>query len=240
MSIKKSMLALAVAAMATMAFASSAMATDGKFRDVTGTAEMGVNRELHAVGWAKFTTAKGSYTCHVTSIVKSSSSSSTSASTGTVTKFDVPDTTKCTGTGLLNGCKLKAHKPENLPWHVTVTDNGRIDITGNIVIHIEYSSCLAPTVTLTFDEIQLTALGTKNKRTVTGTENRIGDTAALNEEIAGFEIDSSKVDEVPGPVTKGTAHVKDPFGGETTEEATPTGEFELTDADRCTWEISAS
>ena len=232
MSIKKSMLALAVAAMATMAFASSAMATDGKFRDVTGTAEMGANRELHAVGWAKFETGAGSYECHVTAIVKS-----TNASTGTVTKFDVPDTTKCTGKELLNGCKLTAHEPTNLPWHVTVTDNGRIDITGNIVIHIKYSNCLAKEVTLTFEEIQLTPLAT-GERVVTGTSNKLGGTAVLNEPIAGFEVDGSKID--TEPVTKGTAHVKDIFGGEKTEEATPTGELELTEADRCTWEISAS
>jgi len=235
MSIKKSMLALAVAAMATMAFASSAMATDGKFRDVSGTAEMGANRELHAVGWVSFvTSAPSSYQCHVTAIVKS-----TNASTGTLTKFDAPDTTKCTGTGVFNGCKLKAHEPTNLPWHVTVTDNGRIDITGNIVIHLKYSSCLAPEVTLTFEEIQLTPLAT-GERAVTGTSNKLGGTAVLNEPIAGFEVDGSKVDEVPGPVTPGTAHVKDIFGGEKTEEAILTGELELTEADRCTWEISAS
>ena len=233
MSIKKSMLALAVAAMATMAFASSAMATDGVFRDVTGTTEMGANRELHMIGWMKFlTTPRGSYECHVTAIVKS-----TTASTGTVTNLTVPDTTKCTGTGLLNGCKLKAHEPTNLPWHVTVTDNGRIDITGNIVIHIKYSNCLAKEVTLTFEEIQLTPLAT-GERVVTGTSNKLGGTAVLNEPIAGFEVDGSKID--TEPVTKGTAHVKDIFGGEKTEEATPTGELELTEADRCTWEISAS
>ena len=236
MSIKKSMLALAVAAMATMAFVSSAMATDGVFKDVTGTAEMGANRELHAVGWAKFTTEAGSYTCHVTSIVKS-----TNASTGTVTKFDVPDTTKCTGTGLLNGCKLKAHKPENLPWHVTVTDNGRIDITGNIVIHIEYSSCLAPTVKLTFDDITLTPKKTGTTTPApTGTENRLGVTAALNEPVAGFELDGSSLTEPDGKTVAGTAHIKDLFGGEKSEVATATGESELSAADRCTWEVSAS
>ena len=230
MSIKKSMLALAVAAMATMAFASSAMATDGVFRHVTGTTEMPANRELHMIGWMRFfTTAKGSYECHVTLIVKS-----TNASTGTVTSFTVPDTTKCTGTGLLNGCKLKAHEPTNLPYHVTVTDNGRLDITGNIVFHLKYSSCLAPEVTLTFSEIQLTPLAT-GVRTVTGANNKLGGTAALNEAIAGFEIDSSSTDEGTKP---GTAHIKDLFGGEKTEAITLPGEFEFTEADRCTWEIS--
>jgi len=235
MSIKKSMLALAVAAMATMAFASSAMATDGKIRDVTGTGEMGANRELHAVGWAKFETGSGSYECHVTSIIKS-----TNASTGTITKFDVPDTTKCTGGGVLGKCKLTAHEPTNLPWHVTITDNGRIDVTGTIVIHIKYKECVAKEVTLTFDEIQLTPLSTVTPHEATGTAGRLGVTAALNEPIAGIEIDaSSLLDE--GKTVKGTAHVKDIFGGEVTEEAAATGESELSSAtERCTWEISAT
>ena len=228
MSIKKSLLALAAAAMATMAFASPAMATDGVIRDHEGTAAIGNNTEVHMIGWAKFTTGKGSFECHVTAVIKATGAT---GSTGDVTTFNVPDTTKCTGTGLLNGCKLTSHS-SNTSFHATVTSNGKIDITktgGKVTIINTFSGCLVKNLTTTFSSIELTPLKTGTTSPApTGTENRLGVTAALNEPIAGFEFEASAV-----------MHVEDIFGGKTEEAVITTGKFEITGAARCTYEISA-
>ena len=230
MSIKKSLLALVAAAIATMALASSAMATDGVLRDHVGTEPIKENTVLHLVGWTKFTTANGSFECHRTWNIKAVGNA---GSTGEVTAFTIPDTTKCTNSGAYAGCKVKTHETKNLPYHVTVTDNGRIDITGKIQIYSEYSNCLMKSTLLTFEEIQLTPK--KTGTTVpapTGTENKLGATAALNETIAGFEI---------GGLTAGPIHIVNIFGGESTENITGlTGEFELTSPQRCTYEITAT
>jgi len=233
MSIKKSLLGLAAVAIVTMAFASPATATDGKLRDITGTELIAENTVLHLVGWTKFTTEAGSFVCHTTWNIKAVGGTGT---TGSATSYTAPDPTKCTGTGLFNGCKVTKYEVKNLPYHVTITDNGRVDITGNIEIHNTYSSCAMTTTLLTFSEIQLTPLKT-GTRTVTGTENKLGETAALNEPIAGFEVDGSKG---PGGVGSGLMHIKDIFGAESTGEITFSGEFELTSDTRCTYEISAT
>ena len=228
MSIKKSLLALAVAATAAMAYASPAMATDGKIRaHHAGTPEIPAGTVLHLVGWTKFTTAKGSFNCHVTWNIET-----TSGSTGKATTFDVPDMSKCTATGSFNGCKVNGFAAKNLPYHVTVTDNGRIDITGNIQIHSTYSNCLLKTTLRTLQEFQLTPLKT-GEGVVTGTENRLGVTAALGETIAGFEIDGIN----PGS----EVHMEDIFGGKASEAISSiTGELELTSPQRCTYEITAT
>jgi hypothetical protein len=235
MSIKKSLLTLAVAAMATMAFAAPAMGSGGALVDHNGTEAIKAGTILHTVGWARFSGGLGTFECHVTSNVEATGST---GETGTVTKFEPPETEKCTGTGGLAGCKLKTHKTDNLPYHATVTGDGRIHITGNIVLTIEYSNCLAKTVHLTFSDITLTPKKTGTTTPApTGTENTIGPTAALNETIAGFEIDASSVD--TNPVRTGTAHVTNIFGGKSTEEVGAAGEFELTKDTRCTYEIKA-
>jgi hypothetical protein len=230
MSIKKSLLALAVAATAAMAFASPAMATDGVLRDVGGgTAPIAENTVLHLIGWTKFSTPNASFECHVTWSIKAVG---TSGTTGSVTSYTIPDTTKCTKTGGWNTCAVKSHEAKNLPYHATITDNGRVDITGNIQIHSTYSGCVIKTTLLTIQEIQLTPLAT-GTRAVTGTEGKLGGTAALNEAIAGFEID--------GFTGGGEVHMEDIFGGKSTEPFTSlTGEFELTSPERCTYEITAS
>jgi hypothetical protein len=223
MSIKKSLLALAVLALAMMGFASSAMAGTGKLVHHEGTTPIPEGREMHSVGWAKFATGTGTFTCHTTSVTKATG---TTGTTGQVTAFTVPDTTKCTGTGFANGCKLKSHQSTNLPYSSTVTNTGRVDITGSIVLDNVYEGCVLKKATLTFSSIELTPLKT-GSRVVTGTENRLGETANLKETIAGFEIDSAS----------GTVEREDIFGGKSTEAVTGSGEFELTSPDRCTWEI---
>jgi hypothetical protein len=224
MNIKKSLLALAVMAMATMAFASSATAGTGKVVHVTTGTPIPENRVLHFVGWAQFTSGGGSYKCHVTSASKATGATGT---TGQVTQFTVPDTTKCTGTGFLNGCKLKSHTTTNLPYHLTATE-ADIDVTGNIVLHNEYESCFVSKVTLTFSSITLTPAktGKPSAETATGTAGRVAGIAKVGEAIAGAEIHGV-----------GVAHVTTVFG--TSEEATTAeGHLELSSAtDRCTWKL---
>jgi len=229
MSIKKSLLTLAAAAMATMALASPAMATDGVLRDTSGTSTIPGNTVLHLVGWTKFTTVQTSYECHLTLNIKVIGGTGT---TGEVTAFAVPDKSKCIGGGLFNGCTLKSHEANNLPYHVTITDNGRVDITGNIEIHSTYSGCLMKTTMRTYKEIQLTPLKT-GTRAVTGTENTLGETAGLNEAIAGFEFD--------GFNEGAEVHMESIFGAKSSEAITGIpGELELTSDTRCTYEISAT
>ena len=230
MSVKKSLLAITVAATAVMAFASPAMATDGVLRyHHAGTPTVPAGTVLHLVGWTKFTTAQTSYECHLTWNIKVIGATGT---TGELTTFAVPDKSKCKGGGLFNGCTLQSHEAKNLPYHVTITNNGRIDITGNIEIHSTYSGCLMKTTMRTYKEIQLTPLKT-GTRTVTGTENKLGETASLNETIAGFEVDGFNESAV--------VHMEDIFGGKSTEAITGIpGELELTSDTRCTYEISAT
>jgi hypothetical protein len=233
MNIKKSLLALAVMAMAMMAFASSATAGTGKIVHFTNNTDIPANRVLHFIGWAEFKTITGSFKCHVTANYKA-----TTASTGHITEFTVPDTTKCTGGGFLNGCKLKTHVPTNLPWHVTVTAGGAgiqpdFDVTGNINIHNTYENCFASSATLTFSSVTLAPLktGASVEPTSTGTLGKASGTAAEGVAIAGVEIVESG--------SKGTVDIKDGFG-EHSEAVTAAGHLELTELDRCTWKIVKS
>jgi hypothetical protein len=220
MSTKKSLLALAMTALALMGFASSAMAaTDGKVVDVTNAAFSPVGRVFHYVGWAKFTTARGSFECHVTA-----TSVLSTTTTGTVTGFNVPDTTKCTGTGFIAGCKLKAgHQSTNLPYHLTVTPTD-FDVSGNIVIDSPLEGFLCPNITLTFTENTLDPLSTVNKKAATGTNGNLGDPAAAGVPISGVKITGVGVS------------AGGPFGN---EAATASGELELTTEDRCTWKVES-
>ena len=232
MSIKKSLLALVAAALATMAFASPALATDGVLRDVAGEEKpIAENTILHAIGWAKFNTAGGSFECHVTANIKATG---TLGTTGSVTQFTVPDTTKCTGTGAQKGCVLKTHESKNLPWAATVTNDGRIDITGNIEIHNTYSGCLVKTTLLKLKEVKLTPFKTGTRNITGGTgEAKLGETAKLTEPIAGFEID--------GFTANGKVQIESSLGTKSEEElAGVTGEFELTPESRCTYKITES
>ena len=236
MSTKKSLLALLAAAMATMAFASPAMATDGVLRDVGNGQPIPENTVLHMVGWAKFETPNASFVCDATSRIEVTGKGGT---TGNVTAFTIPDTSKCTGTGAYKGCILKTHEAKNLPWATTVTDNGMIDITGTIEIHDTFSGCLIKTTLLTLSEIKLTPLATGTRAITGGTgEAKLGVTAFLTQPIAGFEID--------GFTASGQTHHESSLGTKFTETLTGvSGEFELTKeeggvAQRCTYEITAS
>jgi hypothetical protein len=226
MSIRKSLIALAAMAIAMMGLASSAVATDGVVRHVPNGTIIPNNRVLHSVGWAKFAAGSGSFECHVTSAVEIAGSTGT---TGYVSSFTIPDTTKCTGTGLLNGCKLKAHAGTHLLWHVTATPTD-FDVTSifGIVIDNEFSSCLARSATLTFSEVTLRPLKT-GIRFATNTFGHLGETAGGNEPIAGVELSGA-----------GTVSMEDIFGGKKNEGVTATGELELSASDRCTWFINGS
>jgi hypothetical protein len=219
MSIKKSLLTLAVTALALMGFASSAMAaTDGVVRDTNGSI-IANGATLHAVGFAKFSASVGSYECHVTGTLKATG---TTGSTGEVvagTGFTVPDKTKCTGTGFLAGCLLASQVTKNLPYHVTATLTD-LDVTGSIVLVNHYASCIITEQTLTFGEITLTPLKTGSE-TVTGTGGKLGGTA-LGDEIAGVEISGGGTVQ-PGGLT-----------------VTASGKLELTSPERCTYKLAAS
>ncbi len=237
MNIKKSLLALVVLALAMTGLASSAMAaTDGVIRDVTTNEIIPENHELHAIGWAKFSSSLGSFECHVTSIVKATKNTEgLQGRTGDVTNFSIPNTANCTGHGGLAECKLKKDTITNLPWHATATPPsetnpaGDIDITpgtaGNIVIDNEFEGgFLCPAkVELVFTAITLTPLKTGTTAITGGASpgHLGGGTAALNDPIAGIEISG-----------KGTS----PQVG----EITASGELELTEPDRCTWKIASS
>jgi hypothetical protein len=228
MSIKKSMLALAVAAFAAMGLASSATAaTDGVVRDVTNNAIIPNGTVQHAVGWAKYVNEENeSVECHATSNL---TSTGTEGKTGHTT-FEVPDVSKCTTSGsLLGPCTVVSVTPTNGPYHVTVTPTD-FDVTGTIVIHTDFDGpfCLVDETTLTFSAITLTPTKTGN-RAVTGTTIKLGATAAAGDPIAGVHLEGS-----------GEVHIKNVFGGETTEPVTATGELAVTGTNTCTWKLAAS
>jgi hypothetical protein len=222
----KGLLAVAAMALALMGFASSAMAaTDGVLRDVLTNGIIPENRELHSVGYMKFTSSIGSTECHVTSIIKTSGTAGTS---GNMTNYSIPDLTKCTFTGTLAGCKLTASATDNLPYGVTVTPTD-FDVTGSILLTETWAngsgSCpIAGSNTLTATELTLKPLKT-GTRVVTDTSGHLGETAGQNEPIAGVEMSGSMV-------------LHTAFFGNVA--LTISGEFELTEPDRCTWKISAS
>jgi hypothetical protein len=235
MSIKKSLLALAVLALAMMGFASSAMAEGGHIRDVKTGLPPEAGREFHFVGWAKFETGAGSLECHVTAVLVATG---TEGKTGHVKTFTVPDTTKCKKGGGIANCTFKSHEATTTgpngeeTWDVTATkeDFDLTSSTGVIVIHNKFEGFGCPSeITLTIEEsITLRPLKTGVK-IVTNTQNTLGETAKNGDPIAGieFHVEKSK---------KSTADVKTIFGT-TKEELTVAGELELTEADRCTWEL---
>jgi hypothetical protein len=218
MSIKKSLLAMAVTALALMGFASSSMAaTDGVIKDTNGSL-IANGATLHAVGFAKFTASVGSFQCHVTGTIEATGATGT---TGDVKQFNVPNLANCTGTGFLAGCILVHQTTTNLPYHVTVTPTD-LDVTGSIVLHNHYSNCIITEQTLTFSEgITLTPLKTGTD-VVTGTSGKLGTTAAVGDEIAGVEISGN------GTVNPGGLAV------------TASGKLELTSPERCTYKLAAS
>jgi hypothetical protein len=236
MSIKKSLLALAVAALTSMVFASAAMAEGGKLIDVTTGKVPTEGRELHLVGWMKVETEIASVECHVTAVLVATG---LAGRTGHIKTFTVPDTSKCKLEGALSGCKFKKHEATttngaNEIWDVTTTkqDFALTSSTGSLVIHNQFEGLFCPTeITLTIEEsVTLRPLKTGTSE-VTGTFGNLSKagTAASGESIAGLEFSVPKS-------AKSTVHVKGPIV-EGTEEAVVTSELELTDADRCTWKI---
>jgi hypothetical protein len=224
MSIKKSLLALAVTAIAMMGFASSAMAVDGVVRDAETEEEIPANRELHFIGHAEFSLAGvGGMDCDATSIAKM-----TTGSTGHVTNFSVPIAEHCEGTGSAGACELEgAVTVTNLSYHFRATPTD-FDVTGNIVTHYQFkTNVLCPfsgeEVTLTFSSITLKPLKT-GTIPITGTNAHLGMTAASGEPIAGVEIEGlGSIDRPMGPFA-----------------VTAGGKLELTPEDRCTWKLVSS
>lgn len=214
------MLVLAVATMVATAFASPTMAYDAKLRDHLGTDEIPSGRVLHTIGWTKFAGPSGSYICYTSASAKMST-----AATGYVTAFTIPDPTKCGGTGLFNGCRLKSYKVTDLPYHVTVEEKARAKVSGTMWLDGEFEDCLAKKVTLTVGQMVPKMLKV-GRRIVAGTNNRLGARAAPKEGIAGLAIAgaASRLD------------VEDIFGGRSEAEVAVSGELELAESDCCTWE----
>ena len=237
MSIKKSLLAVTAAALATMVFASSAMAVnEDKLVDVSTGAVIPENRELHLVGWAAFEDHSGNgMRCHVTSVIKVTGNT---GKTAHVRTFTVPDTTKCTGTGAFsfgNCNELVSHSTTTTnalgvhDWDITATENDA-DVskpagTGEMVLHLKpKGTCFLQNqeVTLTFPSITLNPLKTGNTGTGTGNLDKLGGTALTGEPIAGVEISGTGKADILGGLT-----------------ITATGELELTSPDICTWKFAA-
>jgi hypothetical protein len=219
MSIRKSLIATAAMALAMMGLASSAMAaTDGVIRDVTTNGIVPLNHETRFKGWARFGSESGGTKCHSESVAKATNSTGT---TGTAS-FVVPSVAATACTSEIPGCTLTAVEVTNSPYHMTVTPTD-IDVTGNIVIHNKYTGtfCFFKEITIEFSSITLKPLNTTNARSVTNTNNKIGNTAAAGEPIAGVELSGTGTSPQVGKV-----------------EAT--GEMEVTGADLCTWKIAAS
>jgi hypothetical protein len=228
----RGLLAIAVTILALMGFASSAAAaTDGVVRDVTTSAIIPENRELHAVGWWGFQLPSGSFICHFTSNLKATGATGTTLD---VTNFSIPDVTKCSVSNGFSECHLSESATDNLPSHATVTPPGAeipagdLDVTGSIGFTWTFSpsSPFCPfhntSVSIVTSTMKPLKTGTK---VVTGTSNTLGSTASLNDPIAGFEI-SSLV----------TVSYSD--GSFATMVAS--GELELTSPDRCTWKITSA
>jgi hypothetical protein len=219
MSIRKSLLTLAATALMLMGFASPTMAAeDGIIRDVSTGSLIAQGTELHAVGSVKYVIWLGSFECHVTAVIKATGTAGTTAQ---ITSFTIPDTTKCTGSGFLAGCKIKSAITTNLPYSVTVTP-ADLEVTGNMVFLNEYPSCVLAKQTMKFYKFTLRTLKTGTD-VVTGTNGHLGTTAEEGEPIAGFELEATGV--MPGPPDK---------------EITTTGELELTSPERCTYYLSTN
>jgi len=232
MSIKKSLLAVAVLAISMMGFASAASAADGTITDVTNGAPIPAGTTLHLVGWVKFAGGLGSIECHATSVVKATRefAGEGEGHTGEVTNFSVPDLTKCTKAGGLTPCTLTNVTTDNLPYHATVTPTD-FDVTagvlmGPITITNTFTGgfCLITgTSKLTFPNgVTLRPLIT-GVHGFTNTSGRLGGTAAAGEPIAGVELSAGGVIDKPSGAT---------------ESITASGEFELSElTKRCTYKL---
>lgn len=227
MNIKKSLLALVVLALAIMGLASSVMAAeDGVVKDVTTNESIATGTKLHFVGWAKFQGELGGIECHVTSEVEA-----TSASTGKVTNFSVPDVTKCTRNGGLTLCTLTSVTADNLPYSLTATktdfdvSDGTAVGGGPIRITNAFTGsfcAIAGTSSLTFPSgVTLKPLKA-GTRTITNTLGHLGELAAAGEAIAGAEL-------------SGTGKIDKPGGGE--ETITASGQLELAEGARGTYKL---
>jgi hypothetical protein len=223
MSIKKSLLAVAVLAVSMMGFASVASAAeDGTLVDVTGNVPIVAGTTWHLTGWTKFAGGLGSIECHNTMVIKW-----TSDTTGEVTNLSVPDVTKCKNAIL--GCTLTNVTTDNLPYHVTVTKTD-FDVTagasGPIRITHTYEGAFCAirgVSSWTYaNGITLTPLKT-GTNVATNTAGHLGGTAAAGEPIAGFEKSGSGI-------------IDKPSGAQ--ENITTSGEVELSEATkRCTYKI---
>jgi len=219
MSIKKSLLALVVLALAMTGLASSAMAaTDGVLRDVTTNAIVPNGHETAFKGWAKFSSSIGGTMCHSRSVAKATNEAGTE---GTAS-FEVPNVANCTNEGGLAGCTLTSVEVKNSPYKLTVTPTD-FDVTGNIVLHNHYTGFLCPSeVTVEFSAVTLKPLGTTSKHAATNTAGNLGTTAAAGEGIAGVELEGTGTSPQAGNITAA-------------------GELEIESAtDRSTWKIASS
>lgn len=226
MSIKKSLLAVAAAALATMAFAAPAMASH--LEDVEG-GPPEAGHTTHYRGWTKFTDSTGSgIICHATSETEATE---TSGETGKVTAFGAenPNTEKCETFGELAelGCNVENNGVEatNLPYNLE-TNGDDLEVSaganGPIVIHTRLEGFFCPDLKLTVDSpVTLKPLETGSG--VTNAPN-LGATAGTDTPIAGVELE-------------GTGEVHIPLVG--TRSVTIEGELEATGEDLCTWELVA-
>jgi hypothetical protein len=217
MSIKKSLLALAMAALAMMGFASSAMAVDGAITDVNTGLPPETTDVITLTGWAEFTTGSDGIKCHAKSTITPTNHEGTTGHT----TFSVPEPQTCHGKGALSQCTTTAVHVTNGPYHVTVTTND-FDVTGTIVLHDTLTGFLCPSdLTLTFSAITVTPLLT-GTREVTGTSVKLDGAAKWGEPIAGATISGTGKSHIFGTEANTTAH----------------GEFGIAPEDVCTWELS--
>lgn len=221
MSIKKMLLATAVAAFAAMGLAPSAMAGGGEVLHVETGQPIGTE-QIRFEGWAKFEDPSDGtgLECHVESDVVT-----INAETGEVETFDaIGDDTGCTTSGAISHCSVATNGAEttNLPYHLTATPTD-FDVEGNIVIDTNLTGFLCPDIELTVESpLTLIPLETGD-RLVTGTSGNLGDTAEAGAPLAGVEFTGT-----------GTAH--DSFGGE--RHVDIEGELEVKGDDLCTWELA--
>lgn len=243
---RKSLFAATVIALSMLAVASSALAvTEDKLVDVSGGSTIPAGRDLHFVGWVELNAVNGTggMKCHVTVVATVTGNTGTTAHIKAITA----DTSKCTGTGFftLLGCnELTSHlatatdaKGEHI-WDVTATEKdfevfnvekeiveGK-EVNKQMVVHLRpKGACVlaGAEITMTIPSITLKPLNTTDKAAATNTLGNLGATAATGEAIAGVEVSGT-----------GKAHTP---GSELA--VLVSGEFELTDADRCTWKFAA-
>jgi hypothetical protein len=223
MSLKKSLLAFAMIALAMTAFASSAMATTGFLRNVNDNSKIPAGHELHFVGWMRLLESPGNQIdCQANFTVKAETEG---GATGHVTQQAVPNLSFCEAKGARKGCVVTEHQSRKLPWLFTTTTTN-FSVAG-MEINDKYKSCpiFAPLTesTLRFLELNLTPLK-EGTTPIWGTEGHLGEKANPGEPIAGVRSEGVAEQELkPGGV--GTTVIY-------------AGEFELTSADRSKWKIT--